>query len=89
MQTFEEALREQFTIRRGGKRLSRMEKRLKKLLDAKPSARRTRILERMERHARVALDLHEDARIDWSKVDWSKVFDFVMKLILMLLPLLL
>lgn len=89
MQTFEEALREQFTLKRGGKKLSRWEKKLQKILDAKPSARRTRILNRMESHARVGLGLSATAKIDWSKIDWAKVFDFIMKLILALLPLLL
>lgn len=89
MQTFEEALREQFTLKRGGKRLTLWEKKLKKLLDAKPSARRTRLLNRMEGHVRVALGKSPTEAIDWSKVDWNKVFDFIMKLLLAILPLLL
>jgi hypothetical protein len=86
---FETALKEQFAARMGGKRLRRWERNLKELLEAGPSKKRTRILQRLERHARAALDLDARAAIDWSAIDWDKVFDFVMKVIMAILPLLL
>lgn len=85
--TFEEALGEQL---RAKKRLTFWEKRLLKLIDARPSKRRTRVLERLRAHAATALEIKGDpAAIDWSKIDWAKVLDFVLKIILALLPLLL
>ncbi len=68
------------------------DRRLRQLLDAKPSARRTRILARLERHVAAELVEHGvkgagEVGFDWSSIDWGKVLDFIMKLVLMLLPL--
>jgi len=68
-------------------------KRLKELLDEKPSRRRTRILNRLERHARVQLE-EEGIKVgdDWSTVserDWNKFFTNLLNFLISLLPLIL
>lgn len=81
---FATALREQIVTRKA----TRRSKRLLALIDSKPSDKRTRILERLERHARVAANLHEDADgVDWSKIDWGALFETILALVLKLLPL--
>lgn len=93
--TFEEMLRQQIDKpgrRRLGKRL------VQKVLDAKPSARRTKALARLEGHTRqhllaegalTAAQANGTKAIDWSSIDWSKFFDGLLKLLMTLLPLIL
>lgn len=99
MKTFEQALREQ--LEQSPKRRFRG-KRLLALLDAPPSDRRTRVLARLERYAVARLEddgvtvpvvqyTDPDGTVaegrDWSQVDWAKVFEIVLKFLLVLLPL--
>ncbi len=64
-------------------------RRLLAILDAPDSRHRDRQLHRMERHARVHLDLADGAQIDWQSIDWAKVFDVLVKVLIALLPFLL
>jgi hypothetical protein len=88
--TFAEALKQQLESRK----LTRRGKRLLDLINSKPSRRRGRILERLERHARIHLN-QEGVGTTWQgwdglkNVDWDKVFEGLLKLLLALLPLLL
>jgi len=70
----------------GKSKLSFWEKRLKKILDAKPSARRTKILNALESSARAHLGVSAAEKIDWQSIDWQKVLDFILKLIMILAP---
>ncbi len=69
-------------------------RRIRKFLDMKPSAKRTKFLERFKAH--VATQLHQDgvtdtadvSAIDWQNINWDKVietltkiFEFIMKII--------
>lgn len=87
MKTFAEVLREQVAAR--ANKRSRPVRRLRRLLDAKPSRRRDRILARMEAHARV--ELAERGLVvgeDWGAVkerDWKSFFDGLLKFLLALL----
>src|SRR5690349_23994177 len=85
--TFEGALRAQLAARPPGKGL--WARRLQQLLDAKPSRRRSRILARLESHARAYLVgeglASATGAIDWSSIPWDKVLDFVLKLLLAIL----
>lgn len=87
---FETALREQLETQPRGRIRGR---RLLKILDSKPSKRRTRILARLESHARAHLVSEGMASatgaIDWGSIDWSKVFDTLLKILMALLPFLL
>ncbi len=84
--TFEEALRDQIE----GRPDTIRSRRVLAVLDMEPSARRDRILGRMERHAAAHLELKgEPGKIDWGAVDWAKVFDLVMKILAAILPFLL
>ena len=88
---FEQALREQLEatadLRRRGKKILA-------ILNARPSKRRTRQIDRMERH--VVAHLGSDyfgpdpdpimVGIDWSSIDWSAVLQVILKLLLALLP---
>ena len=69
-------------------KLTLLERRLKRLLDAKPSKRRTVILAILEGRARDRLGLGDKVGIDWSKIDWAKVLDFLLKLLAIIAPLL-
>jgi hypothetical protein len=100
MQTFAEAFREHLTAE---PTLKRRGKRLLAIIDGPPSKRRTRQLDRMERHAVAALDDKHLARlgikatalaggglgIDWSQVDWGKVLQTILEILMKILPLLL
>ncbi len=62
------------------------------VLDMPDSPRRTRILARMERHARAHLSEEgvagmDATAIDWGAIDWAKFFDGLIKLLSILLPL--
>ncbi len=83
---FETALREQIESR---PKLGLRGKRILAILDAKPSKRRTRRIERMERHAAVAAGFTNTVGIDWSQIDWKKLFDTILELLLKFLPLIL
>lgn len=89
MTTFEDVLREQLAKK---PRKGRRERRLLELIDSRPSARRTRVLARLERHARAFL-VSEGAvgegvgAIDWASIDWEKFFSNLLKLLLAILPL--
>lgn len=84
---FATALREQIVSRKA----TRRGKRLLALIDSKPSKRRTRVLARLESHARVAAAeggvTFGVGAIDWSKIDWGKLFETILTLLLRLLPL--
>lgn len=69
-------------------KLSFLERRLKKILDAKPSKRRTAILQLMEARARDRMGFGATEKIDWSAIDWAKILDFLLKLLAILGPLL-
>lgn len=69
------------------KRTNFWERRLKKIVDAKPSKRRTAILERLEKEARVKLGVSAVAKIDWGNIDWKAVLSFIIKLLMLLAPL--
>ena len=66
--------------------LSRRGKRILAILNAKPSKRRNRQLDRMERHARAALGVD---KIDWTKINWAGVITMILEVLLKLLPLIL
>ncbi len=78
--TFEQALREQCEATDARRRKA---KRILAVLDAAPSKRRTRRLDRMQRHVEVELGMNI---ADWSDIDWPKLFDTILKLLLALLP---
>lgn len=84
--SFEDALRDQIESRPETIR----SRRILNVLDMEPGARRTRILERMERHAITHLDIKgEPGKIDWQNIDWAALFDKLLKLLALILPLLL
>jgi hypothetical protein len=64
-----------------------LERRLLKILNAAPSKRRTAILKALETRARDKLGVGATQAIDWSAVDWQKILDFLLKLLVILLPL--
>ena len=81
--TFEQALREQLEatadLRRRGKKILA-------ILNARPSKRRTRQIDRMSAHTAAHLGIDEGLGIDWSVIDWSAVLQVILKLLLALLP---
>lgn len=83
MSDFATVLRTEIVTRKATRRSAR----LLKIIDAKPSKRRTRILARLEAHAAVAAG-GEVGKIDWSAIDWTKLFNVLIELLLKLLPLL-
>jgi hypothetical protein len=92
LSSFEGSLR--VHLEKAGPEKKRQTRKLRELLDSPPSRRRTRLLERLERHTIAHLQaegkLGNEATfgaIDWSTVDWNKILDFVMKLLTMLIPL--
>lgn len=63
--------------------LSRRGQRILAVLNARPSKRRTRRLERMERHARA----HFGGEVgDWSDFAWGTFIDVLIRILLALLP---
>jgi len=83
---FEEALRDQIETRPETIR----SRRVLNVLDMEDGPRRTRILNRMERHAIAHLEIKgEPGKIDWQNIDWQKVFDILLKILSMILPFLL
>lgn len=64
-----------------------LERRLLKIINSPPSKRRTAILKALETRARDKLGVGATAAIDWEKIDWQKVLDFLLKLLVILLPL--
>lgn len=91
VQSFESALREQIESRPKTRRT----RAIQKILDAKPSRRRTRILARLERHAQVHVEettgkpmkVGANGAIDWSSIDWTKLFESILSLLMLILPL--
>lgn len=94
--TFADALKEQIEKRKA----TRRSKRLLEVINDKPSNRRTRILERLERHAK--LFLRDNGHVQFSNVenvgdewdgikekDWDKFFEKLLKFLTAILPLLL
>lgn len=74
-------------------KLRRKGARILAILNARPSKRRTRRIERMEAHARAELNENNMGQqifgpdtIDWSMVDWSAVLLTIVKVLLALLP---
>lgn len=70
------------------KNLKRRGKKILAILDGDAGKRRTRQVERMERHAAAALDKDRD-KIDWSQIDWAKLIKLILEVLLKLLPLIL
>ena len=83
MLTFEEALRDNLLAQPTQRRRA---KKLLELLDGYPSRRRTRTLDRLERHARASTEFRG---ADWGALDWSSVLKTLLDLLLKILPLLL
>ena len=83
MQTFEEALRDNLVAQPAQRRRA---KKLLELLDGYPSRRRTRTLDRLERHARASTEFRG---ADWGALDWSSLLKTLIDLLLRILPLLL
>ncbi len=85
---FEAALREQCEERGGLKA-----KKILKVLNMPESKRRTRIIGRLESHARVHLvsegAVGAEGAIDWGSIDWNKFFTGLIQLLTTLLPLIL
>jgi hypothetical protein len=84
---FQTALREQ-CVARGGHAAHH----ILHVLDMPDSPRKTRIIARLEGHARTHL-VEEGAvgagveAIDWGSIDWAKFFDGLIKLLSLILPL--
>ena len=81
MKTFEQALRENLEAQPTQRRRSA---RILEVLDSRPSRRRTRILERMEKHARAEAGFQGK---DWGAVDWPSLLKSILDILLKLLPL--
>ena len=64
-----------------------LERRLLKIIRSAPSKRRTAILKALETRARDKLGVGATQAIDWEAVDWGKILDFLLKLLVILLPL--
>ena len=79
---FEDALRDQIESR---PRLGLKGRRIRAILDARPSKRRTRQLERMEAHAAAVVGKPAGA-IDWSAVNWPALFEKILAVLLAILP---
>lgn len=70
-----------------GKRHRIKSKILLRVLDLPASNKRTRFLDRLKAH--VAVHLHQEGMtasadptaIDWQNIDWAKVWDFVLKIV--------
>jgi hypothetical protein len=60
------------------------EQRIREIIEWPDSPRKKRVLRRMERHARVELELDEEA-LDWSKIDWLKVVQFIAAILTILM----
>lgn len=71
----------------GKPKLNIWQKRLKKVLDARPSTRRTWFLKALEARARDHLGVSATAAIDWSAINWSELLTAILKFLLMILPL--
>lgn len=92
MSNFAESLQQQLEstphLRRRGQKIL-------EVLKSPRSARKDRIIRRLERHATAALDEKVVAKaggvegIDWSKIDWQKFLSQILELLLKLLPLIL
>lgn len=88
--TFADAMKAQLEARQ----MTRRGKRLLDVINGPESKKRTRVLERLERHARVHLN-HMGVGTTWTgwdgikSVDWNKFFEGLFKLLMALLPLLL
>ena len=85
MATFAEGLSSHLA---GRKKLTFLQRRLQKIVDARPSKRRTAILQLMEERVRDKMGFGATEKIDWSSIDWNKVLDFILKLLAIIGPLL-
>jgi len=83
--SFETALRQQCEATTKRKRRA---KRLLAVLDMEDGPRRRRILARLERHAAAHLEVEEGmvGAIDWGSIDWERLFESLLKLLMMILP---
>lgn len=92
---FETSLRNYLDSPKGKKRGIKA-RRLRKFLDMKPSAKRTKFLKRFKAHA--ATLVHQEGMsavadvdaIDWENINWDKIFENLMNLlefILKIIPL--
>jgi hypothetical protein len=86
---FEDALRTQLDA---DPSVSRRAKKLREVLDSRPSRRRTRVLERLERHAAAHLGRDVSEVDDWSPnkvgaVDWKKIIDLLIQILPLILAL--
>lgn len=68
-------------------KLTFWERRVKKIVDAPGSERRTRFLKILESRAREHLGVGATAKIDWSSIDWAALLSAILKFLLMILPL--
>lgn len=59
---------------------SRLQRRIRKIVDGPDSALRTWFLQKLEAHARVHLGVGQTQAIDWGSIDWDKVLDFLLKI---------
>ena len=66
-----------------------LQRRLKRILDARPSKRRSAILEALETRARDKLGVGATEKIDWDSIPWDKILSFLLQLLTILLPLVL
>lgn len=86
--TFLEALREQVETRK-----SRRGRLLLRRLDRMRPARQSRVVARLESHARAHL-IHEGlaasvGAIDWGAINWERVFEVLLQILMAILPFLL
>lgn len=87
MLTFQEGLQQKldtdpaFRKSATGKRV----KRLLALPDSNP--RKKRVLDRLEKHARVHLGKSEKQKIDWGAIDWTKLLELFAMILKMILAL--
>lgn len=85
--TFLEALREQVEVKK-----SKRGRLLLRRLDSMTPARRKRVVARLEKHATTfvvaeGVKAGPAGAIDWSSIDWAKLFESLLKLLMLLLPL--
>lgn len=69
--------------------LSIHERRILQILQQPDSPRKTRQLNRMEKHVRLHLGYSDDQAVNWAEIDWATVFWTILKILVAILPLLL
>lgn len=84
-QTFAGALQKQLLMK---EKLTFRERRILDIINSPHSAKRDRVLYRMELAARGALDIHANEAVNWGEVDWPRVIRIILAILVELLPLL-